>query len=235
MVWLSRSADRERSVYERETPRGSSLLAHVPALSIDFFASDTHRRPDVHGIIHSGTFLAPTGFVRIVFLSLFCLLSHSCYGTDGSQKFKVTVPDSIALTLPSNHSVHLDYHSGSDSFPEQIWNVRSNSSIGVVVIFAVPEAFSHQESTNIKVDAGMRVHLPSGGSSPSDQSANWHVLKASDQSSIEHGDQDASVSIASDGVGTVDVGLVIRFAAPSLPEVPMGTYGTDVLCTIALP
>ncbi len=169
-------------------------------------------------------------FSRIVALLMVWSLASCCYGQSESQKFTVNVPEGVGVTSPPQSNVNLTLTAGSDAFPEQIWNIRSNSEAGVVVEFAASGAFTHETLAGVKVDAGLDVSIPSTSGS-----AAWQVTQASDRSSYASGDERAVVQLVSDGVGTAQVGLTMRFVQSSLDVIPVGEYSATVICTVSLP
>ncbi len=169
-------------------------------------------------------------FSRIIALTLVWSCACCCYGQSGQQKFTLSVAEGIGVTSPPQSDVNLELVPGSDAFPEQIWNVRSSSEAGVVVEFAIGGAFAHETLAGVKVDAGLDINVPS-----TTGSATWQVTQSSDSSSYASGDESAVVQVVSDGVGTAQVGLTMRFVRSSLEVIPVGEYSTIVTCTISLP
>lgn len=169
-------------------------------------------------------------FSRIIALMLVWSLASCCYGQSGQHKLTVNVPEGVGVTTPSQSNVDVALTAGSDAFPEQLWSIRSNSDAGVVVEFATSGAFAHDTLAGVKVDAGLDVSIPSTSGS-----AAWQVTQGSDKSSYATGDESAVVQVVSDGVGTAQVGLTMRFIQSSLDVIPVGEYSTVVTCAISLP
>ncbi|MGB7324950.1 MAG: hypothetical protein WBD31_08755 [Rubripirellula sp.] len=150
--------------------------------------------------------------------------------TAGAQAFVVTVPSRIGVTAPAAVNITHDLTDVAQQFPAQQWSVRGNSRGGMVVEFAIAEAFKHRQIESAKNDASLSLSVTS-----TEGPATWLVTQPSDRTSISSDDETAVVQATSDDVGTAMLGLNVEFVAAPSVSLATGDYATEIVCTISTP
>ncbi len=148
-----------------------------------------------------------------------------------SQTFKVSVPEVVGVTVPTEVEVIHEATSGdSVTFPTQWWNVRSSTTRGAVAEFAIVSGFTHQSLVDVQADAELNIAIDS-----TTGTGQWQVSQGHDISSIADGDEMTVVQVVCDGTGIARLGLDVRMVTNPLHPIAVGTYTADVLCTVTVP
>ena len=158
-------------------------------------------------------------------LALLCTVSCAMAQAPVSQEFVVEVPAKSSVVAPAAVAIVHDQTELPQVFPAQFWSLSGNSPLGMVVDFAVNQAFTHRLNGSSKGDAELRVrvHETSGP-------ASWTATKAIDATSFANSDEHAVVQVMSDAAGSARIDLGVRFLTSA--ELATGEYVTTVFCTI---
>lgn len=161
-----------------------------------------------------------------VFLTLAGGLVATAESTD--QTYRLTVPESAAVTTPDLGEMSQVSDGSSNTFPPQIWSLASTSSRGVVATFSVDQPFQHESVADASMDASLSLKLK--GTTGDSQ---WILQQANSTTNESSGNPSASVRVESNGSGQADVELEVGFE--NTGNVPAGKYSATLIFTIAVP
>ena len=89
---------------------------------------------------------------------VFCATaSNASAQQSGSQVFSVVVPESVRITAPESVTINHEQNAHRPKMHVQEWNVETNSPTGVVVEFAIDQAFTNIKQPALKSDAELSV------------------------------------------------------------------------------
>lgn len=168
--------------------------------------------------------------VVLALLFVIAFATNSIADTNASQTFRLAVPSSSTVTPPSQQTITATEIDGDLTFAPQTWIVQGNAMEGIVVDFGVQYAFRHTDDPTLKNDALLEVAIAS-----TTGVANWTVNKSSDATNVNLNDEEASVQIASDGVGVANVELSVTFKYDPQRVLASGPYELTLMSTISLP
>lgn len=118
---------------------------------------------------------------------------------------------------------------GSDRlvFPEQNWNVASNSQTGATVRLVADHNFQNLEQPRIGRDARFDLHVISQS-----HSGNWKVTRSMASTSQQAADGSASVEAQSSQPGSAAIGLTVTLEQGDSLITPAGSYELTITGTI---
>lgn len=165
---------------------------------------------------------------RVAPVVLFLILAQCAYSQENtSQVYRVIVANSTTVEAPSTStSVVHDETDNDQIFPDQTWSVFGNTANGIVVTFAATEAFVNLDNPTYKRDVELSLAIGS-----TNGPASWNLTTASDQTNYQVGDESASVSAASDGVGRASLNLTVKFLTGNFGTFATGEYSTTIVGT----
>lgn len=186
----------------------------------------------VHMIAHFEPALARHTplFAHALMASTLLFLTQVASAADSaSQRFRMHVPVTSNVAVPTERVVVDQVNETTGEFPEQSWSLESNSAAGLVADFTVASAFVHQDNPTIQHDARLRIRV-----SEHTGSGQWVATQGEDQTRQSNGDQSAGVQVQSNAPGSAKVALSVSLVDDFALMAP-GTYSTTVVCTIASP
>jgi len=148
--------------------------------------------------------------------------------TTGTQVFTVTVPQSISIVAPSAVNLIHDLTDNPQAFPVQTWLVRGNTSAGVSVALSTSTPFTHVTNVNAKRD--VKLDLSVGATQGTGA---WTVGIPTDTSNFVANDNEARVTVSSNGVGRANLNLTVSFLTGEFGTFAEGDYVTTVTGTVA--